>query len=242
VLSTYCAAGDRETSAIYFAKSGAFEFRVGTVGAIPEVTTGYDATFGLSAWTYSAGTTSVSITDAERGDWTPRANDWVSASIGGTTYYRRISAPVDAGASYTFTIDSAFPAGAQSALTAYEAIVPVLEWQPLTAGDPFTAALWSEMQVMLDVGDNSSGPDLRFELGAKCERTTTSEPTDAKSASEARSAVSRVALRAGLDREVGRANSCAPWLKATSLLLPWHCHGVMLKFQPYGGDGERGTR
>lgn len=250
-IAAYCAASDRDGSSLWFGRRDLWDLRKCDSGGRNDGITGYDHNWSISAWTYTAGSVLVNVSSAQRGDWIPKDDDWVSCIIGGSVYYRRIvTATAVAAGAYDLTIDSAWPAGAQVSLTAYEGVVAAMEWQPLTAGDPFTSALWRELQVAMDLRDSSSQGgahvhrDPRFKIGALCERSTGTDPDDPKETSVTRRdpARHRDTFRAGIDREAGRANECAPWVKGSNLFVRWHCRGVSVLHQADSGDAERGTR
>lgn len=189
---------------------------------------GYDVTHALSGWTYTAGTTTISISDAQRGAWTPEAGDWVSAVIGDPTYHRRVLAAVDAGASYTLTIDEAFPSGAQSGHTAYEGAPVVLEWMP---SNPTAAVgrIVRELHAHLDVSarldaEDPVGTKMRVTGGAQSDVTGLSTVTGTPSYA---SILSRP-VRIGMPRAVARNAHLYPYLSLNELHYPLRCMGIAL--------------
>lgn len=113
---------------------------------------GYDRTHTIAAWTYTAGSTTVTIAPGNYSPWRPRAGDYLRVAIGGNTYFRRV---VSQGGS-TFIISRAFPAGTIAAMYGFEVAAVDLEWTPATAGALMgLSQKWREGVVTIDTSNFS---------------------------------------------------------------------------------------
>lgn len=236
-IDAYHCAASRAGGFFYLARYGYWEVRRARLDG---ESSGYDRLYSVSAWTYVAGTPSVEITDANLGNWEPKAGDWVSCVIGGTTYYRQVTAVTDPGVTKLLTIDSAFPSGAQSTLRGYDAVLSVIEWQPFASPDKYTAALITEQQVTLDLSNvtAATADTARFTMGARNDRTSTRDTitvTETRSATEPQSIV----LRSMMGRNVARLAHCYPYFSAANISYPWILTGCALVFS---GESERVNR
>lgn len=240
VMATLCAAYDRDSASLYIAKAGAWALRYNSVGATDDGTTGYDTSHTVTTWTADGVTLTITIVNA--GDWTPVAGDWVSTYILDSIEYRRVESVSDDGTTYTITISSAFT-DADSQLTAYEGIDPVLEWQPHSSPDPFATALWSEMQVAIEAAGTSvaGAGNLLWTVGGSNEHVAAASTVSA-STSRSVPALRRTTIRAAIPRAVARGAQFAPYLAGSNLFAPWHCLGVTLVHTPDGGDAARTAR
>jgi hypothetical protein len=197
--------------------------------------TGYDRAYTGLTWT--SDDTACEISDADRGAWTPTVGDWISCSVGGTVYYRRITAATDDGTSYTLEIESAFPAGAQSSRTAYEAIRSKIQWQAKGVVPTDTARL-RRMHVVMDWTDYTGsigGTTAEIVVGASTDRVATAAT---ETLTETRSA--KIAeMDLAPDRSIARAAYWMPYVEASDIGLEWRCLGVALDID---GVGERADR
>lgn len=225
----YCAGDVREAQKFLMARGGAYwELRR---AAAPDTLTGYDRTYSISAWTYTAGSTTVTVSDAQRGDWEPKAGDWVAATIGGTVYYRRVTVATDTGTAYDLTIESAFPAGAQSSLASAEGIISKIQWQAVTAGKPSRTKLCNGMHLLLDWTSYTGtvgGSTARWLLGGITDVTTSLETKES-------TAETRVAkdfdLRVGPPRNLSRHSRIYPYAETCDIGLNWRLNGIALDLE-----------
>lgn len=230
-LSAYCMAQEPVFQALLHVRGGAFwEMRESRF--LWNGYRGHDASYTISDWTYTAGSTSISISDAQRGSWDPKAGDWVSMTVDAVVAYRRVLVATDAGASYTLTIDSAFPSGAITARNAYEGIVGKLQWQGKYAGPAKTLHMRG-MHALFDWTDYDAadvgGTGTRITVGAQTDNTpalTTSVVTG-----ETRAAKT-IDVRMAPDRALARAAHVMPYLELSEIGLPWRCLGIVLDAEP----------
>jgi hypothetical protein len=240
VMETLCAAHDRSAISLYIANAGAWRLAENSAGATDDGTTGYDTSHTITTW--AADGTTLTITIGNAGAWVPEVGDWVSTLVLDTAERRRVTDVSDDGTTYTIEISTAFT-DANSDLTAYEGVDPVLEWQPHSSPDPFATAQWSEMQVALEASGTSvaSAGDLLWTVGGSNEHVSEASTV---SATTPRSvpAKRRTTIRAAIPRAVARGAQFAPYLAGSNLFAPWHCLGVTLVHTPDGGDAARTTR
>lgn len=221
---------DKRSFAIYFAKANAFDVRyTPSAGYDTSSSYGADALISLSGWTYTAGSTTITISDAQRGRWTPAEGDWVAVTIDGTVYYRRVTAATDTGAAYDITIDSALPAGTQSDRQAYEGVLAAVEWQGHSA-DPASSMLVRETQLLMEwTGATPSFADGRFDVGGNTDVNAETLVSVARTRTEPlRSKI----LRAYQPRDIARCAHIWPRFEGSNLYLPWLCRGVGLVIEP----------
>lgn len=236
-FAAYCGAHRRSNETFLLARAGAYwEIRG---AAVADVVIGMDRSYTISAWTYTAGSTTVTVSDAQRGDWVPKAGDWVVAGIGGLPYYRRVTAAVDTGTSYDLTIDSAFPAGAQSDLAAAEGIISKLQWQAATQGKPSRTKHCNGIHVLMDwmgYSGTVGGSTARLLVGGFTDVTTT---LASETVTETRAAKS-VDLFMRPTRSLARHAHFFPYIETCDIGLDWKCAGVTLDIDPV--DSEKTTR
>lgn len=235
-LTAYCARETRVDGAMYLAKSARSDWEISVARGSGDLSTftGYDASYSVT-WTYDATAVTITLTTADRGDWTPKACDWVSAQFEAipspVTRYRRITAVALDGTDYVCTLDSVWGSNASSG-TAYEGIESVVEWQAQPAADPFETAVAREIQAAVDWSESAAtSPDPYVELGASTDIVATpvmQALTLSRTASETPSRY----LRATLGREVARAGHFYPRFESCSMMLDWRLLGVALVLEP----------
>jgi hypothetical protein len=197
---------------------------------------GCDEIHTLSGWTYTAPSTSISISTAQLGVWTPKAGDWVKCEINNNVTifneYRRVIAAVDAGVNgYILTIDAAFSAGTQSVFRGYEGIRARLQWMGISAlaGQTINARAihalfdWTDYDVAgLGV---VGGTGTRVLVGGQTDVTATITTTVASTYTrDAKTEDIRVAP----GRAIARSSHLMPYVELSELGLPWRCLGVVI--------------
>lgn len=190
---------------------------------------GYDRAFALSGWTYTAGSLLVTVSDAQAGDWIPAVGDWLQLVIAEVSYYRRITAVADVGASYELTIDVAFPAGSAMARYALEASIIILEWQA-TVGQPTMSAIVREIHAHLDISDRATSDPaspaglMQIVAGAQADHaglaTVTGTPSYA-------TVLSRP-VRVGMPRAVARSVHLYPHISLNEIGYRLRVMGIAL--------------
>lgn len=234
-IDAWCAAESEIDGNLYLARGGAFfETRKGSDF------TGYDRAYASLTWT-TVGTT-LTITDANRGDWTPEAGDWVSCVISGSTEYRRATASVDAGTSYTVTLASAFSSDSgQSSCTAYEGVTSKIHWQGKSVVPTNTARMRRIHSVMdwSAYAGSVGGSTARLLCGVSTDRSgTIAEGTNAAVVDETRSA--RIAvIDTTPSRSVSRASLYMPYLETDDIGLEWRCLGVTMEIDDVSERADR---
>ncbi len=198
---------------------------------------GYDRNYVLgagsgapSAWTETASSTAMSITNAQRNEWVPAVGDWVHWTIG-STYYRRIIAVVDAGGGdYSWTLDSAAPANIGSA-TAKGALVGspvVLEWLQSAQGNA-GAALMVNRTVAFTMDQEAqvkvSPTDFRVTLSV---RHDGSAALASVTGTPLRSTVAMRPYRMGYPRNAARMTDQGPRLSWSEIDWPWRLAGIVI--------------
>jgi hypothetical protein len=206
---------------------------------------GCDGRYTSLTWTNSSGSTSVSIADADRGLWIPEVGDWLSCVVASKTEYRRITAVVDAGASYTLTIATAFTAGSQTERKAYEGIQSKVQWQAKSL-IPTDSARVRRMHVALDwtawsgsVGTDDNNLSSRIVAGMTTDRSATAtESTNVFVVTEPR--VARLCvIDTTPSKAVARAALYMPYFETDDIGLDWRLLGVTLDVE---GVSERADR
>jgi hypothetical protein len=235
-----CAAYQKSLRRLYIARGGdRFEIRRSRNVGDTASEFGHDRVFTGLTWSYTADTTTVVITDAQRGEWDPAINDWVACTIGGVVYYRRITDAQDTGSDYTLTIESAWPAGAQSSRTAYEGITSVMQWQAFTVGTPAVSMLASKLHLMVNreaANKTLGGDSYRWLLGA-----STNLVNDAVTAEVTGTRVQRPTqhLVATVPTEAARCDHLYPYVATADLGIEWLMDGVCVEYE---GVAPRGVR
>ena len=191
---------------------------------------GYDRSYTIAAWTETASSTAMSITNAQRGEWVPTVGDWVWWVIG-STYYRRIIAVVDlGGGDYSWTLDSAAPSNIGSA-TSKGAVVgsPVLlEWLPSVSGNGgVTLPVWRGLTFSMDQEATAkvSPTDFRVTLGVRHDGAAAIASIVG---TPDRSVVQIRPYRMGWPRNGSRRADAAPRLSWSEIDWPWRLAGVAL--------------
>jgi hypothetical protein len=234
-VAAYCAVEARNSAAFYIARAtgwGVSRVRNTAVDAL-NAFKGYDASHSISAWTYDSSVPSINVTTAQRGNWTPKANDWVSATVGASTEYRRITTAVDLGASYGLTLASAFSGTPGSSFVAYEGIVSTIQWQSLTPGSPQIDGLWREVGAQIDwsrwdssIGVGGSTGRLLIGGTSNVQRTvSTTEFT------EDREALPSDIARATVPIALSRCSHLYPYVATSDIGLDWRVLGVVLTLE-----------
>ena len=246
-------ASDHRSASMYYARPDAWEIRANHAALEPIGESGYDHAHTLSGWTYTASVPSVSVTDAQRGTWEPKAGDWVSARVGGgTRQMRKVLAVADGVNEFMvaikiLTLSSPFVGTPTTARIGYEAIPAVMHWQAHSV-DSISSALYREVQLLTDLSADEVGTlttdalfdatGAQFDVGMSSDTTRTPATV---SVSEARStsAPHSTLMRAMMPREVARVTHAYPYAAGTNIQLPWVCLGVALVFEPVS---ERNSR
>lgn len=204
--------------------------------------TGSDAQITSALWTSTSGADTATITDADAATmgWEPKAGDWLSCVIGGSTYYRRIDSITDAGASKTLTLNEAWPVGAQSSRTTWEGIVSKLQWNAFTVGTPAVALQAREIHAAFDwsayTEAQPGGSTARLLLGASTNLVNTAATQEW---TLTRATLPTVDVRANVPTNVSRATHLYPYLETDDIGLDWRCDGIAIVYE---GTSEKGVR
>lgn len=227
-LSMRCATYDRVDEQLYYARGDQnWELRA---DAGPSADgRGYDRSYSISAWTATAGSTTLTLTTVQAGQWIPKAGDWVSFDIGGATYYLRVlDAVLDT--DWTLTLESAFPSGSVTKRDAYEGFPTVLEWQAQSAGVPSMGGIWRELHLHLHgVPSVVANIATRIRVGASSDVLATPALV---TAAPARPTVLSRPIRAGVARNVARASHLYPRVEINELHWAWRLSGLGLVLEP----------
>lgn len=198
---------------------------------------GYDRNYTVgagsgapSAWTQTASSTAMSITNAQRGEWVPTVGDWVFWTIGSVYWRRIIAVSDDGGGDYSWTLDAAAPADIGTA-TDKGAVVgsPVLlEWLPSVGSNGgVMLPVWRGLTFTIDGEATAkvSPTDFRVTLGVRHDggasvATVTGTPD--------RSTVQIRPYRMGWPRNGSRRPDVGPRLSWSEIDWPWRLSGVAL--------------
>ncbi|HVK87951.1 MAG TPA: hypothetical protein VM513_27715 [Kofleriaceae bacterium] len=194
-------------------------------------TVGYDGEFSISGWTYSSSDPSITVTTVQRGNWVPKACDWVAGTVSGSTEYRKITAVELDGSDYVCTLESAFSASPVDRV-AYEGIVSRIQWQALTPGTPQLDAIWREMSIQLDWSAYSGtvgGTTASLEIGGMS-NLGADEATQAWTST--RAALLSDSARVTVPRDLARCTHLYPLVETCDIGLDWAILGVTLTYEP----------
>lgn len=184
---------------------------------------GYDRAYSPSAWTATAGSVTLTLTSGQAGQWIPKRGDWISADIGGATYYLRVLA-ASFSAVWTLTLESPFPAGAVTKRDAYEGVVSLLEWQAL--GGAAVGGIFRELNLQLHgTPEDVDNLAVRIALGARSDITAAVYSANAAPARP--TALSRP-IRAMVSRQVARASHFYPSAEINELFWAWRVSGLVV--------------
>lgn len=192
---------------------------------------GFDRRYASLTWTATAGSTAMSITNAQRGEWVPRMGDWVAWKVGAVDSYRRIVAVVAAGGGdYSWTLDAAAPSDIGSATDryAYEGAPVLLEWLPSAMGTAgMSLGVWRELTFQMDglASSLASPTTARITFGVRHDGAA-AIPTVV--GTPARATVQTRPYRMGWPREASRRPIVAPRLGWSELYWDWRFAGVTL--------------
>lgn len=194
---------------------------------------GYDRTHTIAAWTYTAGSTTVTITSGSYSPWRPRAGDYLRVTIGGNPYFRRI---VSQGGS-TFIISRAFPAGTITAMAGFEVAAVDLEWTPATAGALMgLSQKWREAVVTIDTSDFSDASPsttvIEAEPGFGATTSAAAENVPRKIVELA--AFRTLPMRFAVPRMLARSSILHPRFKLS--VVGWPCRIFGVTMQREGGS------
>ncbi len=195
---------------------------------------GYDTSYAISAWTYTAATPSVLVTLAQRGTWNPAVNDWVSATVGAATEWRKVTAVATNGTDKTCTLASAFSGTPTTDFVGYEAVTSVVQWQAATPGSPAVSATWREIQVSLDWSDfvTLAGTGLESATALVGATSSNSATLATETWSKTRSALPTLEARIMSPRAHARAAHLYPYVSISDIGLEWRIAGCSLVFEP----------
>jgi len=230
-VDAYTAREQRNIRGFFIAKAPSI-WEVAPLRYVNATFTGYDGEFSLSGWTYSSATPSITVTAAQRGNWIPKACDWVSATVGGSTEYRKITAAQLSGSDYVCTLASAFSGTPTANRVGYEGIVSRIQWQALTPGTPQLDAIWREMSVQLDWSDYSGsvgGTAASLDIGGMS-NVEVDETTQAWTST--RAALLSDSARITVPRDLARCTHLYPLVETCDIGLDWRILGVTLTFEP----------
>ena len=223
---------------VYAARAGSlWEVRFAQDANVSTADVGYDRSYTSLTWTAN-GTTTVTITAANAGTWTPTAGDWLSASNGSTTVWRRILTSSLGGGTYTLTLDAALESSYSTSRTGYEGVVVRLQYHALSASQALIAR---ELQLHLDTSDYAASDastltDYRVTGGAGTEYAA---DTITAVATLTRSATRSQRLRFGMPRAVARAQHLYASVSFSEIMSRrLAVEGVTIV---YSGAGERGV-
>jgi hypothetical protein len=194
---------------------------------------GYDRTHTIAAWTYTAGSTTVTITAGNYSPWRPRAGDYLRATIGGNPQFRRV---FEQGGS-TFRISRPFTSATISAMTGFEVAAVDLEWTPATAGALMgLSQKWREGVVTIDTSD--------FSDASTSTTVIESEPGFGATTSAAEETVPRkiielanfrtLPMRFAVPRMLARSSILHPRFKMS--VVGWPCRIFGVTMQREGGS------
>lgn len=194
---------------------------------------GYDRTHTIAAWTYTAGSTTVTITSGNYSPWRPRAGDYLRVTIGGNPHFRRI---VSQGGS-TFIISRAFPAGTITAMAGFEVAAVDLEWTPATAGALMgLSQKWREAVVTIDTSDFSDASPsttvIEAEPGFGATTSAAAENVPRKIVELA--AFRTLPMRFAVPRMLARSSILHPRFKLS--VVGWPCRIFGVAMQREGGS------
>lgn len=200
---------------------------------------GYDRSYTLgagsgapSAWTETASSTAMSITNAQRSEWVPTVGDWVFWTIGTTEWRRIIAVSVLGGGDYSWTLDAAAPSNIASA-TAKGVVVgtPVLmEWLPSVAGNGgVMLPVWRGLTFSIEgAADAKASPtDFRVTFNVKHDGSDDSSLAQIVG-TPLRSSVQLRPYRFGWPRNGSRRADVGPRLAWSEIDWPWRLSGVAL--------------
>jgi hypothetical protein len=235
-MDTYCAAYDMSGADFLIAKEGGWELREMRRDWYLSQYQGCDRIFSALTWTTVG--SALTITNANRGSWTPKVGDWVSGVVDATTCWRRVTVATDNGVDgFLLTLSEAFPNDTQTSRTAYESIVSKLQWQARGAVPTDTAKI-RRMHVVMDYtayAGNVGGTSARTVIGAA---TNVTPSITTQTAAEDRSA--RLAeIDIAPPRDIARAAYWMPYLETDDIGLDWRCLGVSLDIEPVSGRADR---
>lgn len=198
---------------------------------------GYDRLYEVAsgsgaptAWTQTASSTAMSITNAQRGEWVPTVGDWVYWTIGSDYWRRIIAVSDDGGGDYSWTLDSAAPSNIGSA-TAKGCVVgsPVLlEWLPsVSASGGVTLPVWRGLTFTLEgeATAKTSPTDFRVTLGVRHDGAS---GVASVVGTPDRSTVQVRPYRMGWPRNGSRRPDVGPRLSWSEIDWPWRLAGVAL--------------
>lgn len=249
-MTVWCAAPVSSSVTLYsmmFARGGA-RWEIRGDHAIYGSFKGYDHVWELSGWTLTSSST-VEVTSVERGDWVPKAGDWLKR----TDSYEAIPSPiqrsefrkiitVQPGASYTLTLESPWtlPSGGTTLeRLAYEGIVSAVQWQAATAGSPAVNQLCREVHVALDWSAYATGigpSDASALVGAS---SSTALEVATVEWSKTRAAYPTLDARVMMPREHARSTHLYPYVELGDIGIEWRIVGCSLVFE---ATGERTAR
>ncbi len=215
-------------------------FTIAESRAAAPLSIGYDLSWSISAWTYTAPTTSdppiITIATANLGGWRPRIGDYFRATVSGSPVWRRIVDFAIDGSDHDFIISRPIT-GTITALTAYEVATVDLEWTPATAGSlQGFHQRWREGCVTLDVsgydGDGTSTTTQAHEIEPAFGATTSmvAQRAERKLVSVVNSKT--LPLRFAVIRMLSRASILWPVFKGAAIGWPMRIYGVTMQRLP----------
>lgn len=215
-------------------------FTIAESRAVAPLSVGYDLSWSISAWTYTAPTTSnppiITIATANLGGWRPRVGDYFRATVSGSPVWRRIADFAIDGSDHEFIISRPIT-GTITALTAYEVATADLEWTPATAGSlQGFHQRWREGCVTLDVsgydGDGISTTTQAHEIEPAFGATTSmvAQRAERKLVSVVNSKT--LPLRFAVIRMLSRASILWPVFKGAAIGWPMRIYGVTMQRLP----------
>lgn len=218
--------------------------------AIYDTFKGYDVDWTLSGWTLTSAIT-VEVDGAQRGDWTPKAGDWllrtdifeaVPPAPDSITEYRKIVDAELVGSKYVLTVEPAWTipgGGTTSVRKAFEGIVSAVQWQAATVGSPAVNQLCREVHIALDWSAyaNDIGPDDASMLVGASSSTALEVAT--VEWTKTRAAFPSLDARVMMPREHARSTHLYPYVELGDIGIEWRIIGCSLVFE---ATGERTAR
>lgn len=201
---------------------------------------GYDREYAIADAAWTATSTSVLVQVADIGAWLPSVGDFIGATVGPTTTYRRILAVTPHGSpitSYTLTIEAVVAGADDASFTAREGASIVMEWHPHGPAGVPVGAICRELQPQIDIREGVQTTTVttpRYVGGASSETT----PTPATLVSNKPRSLAVQPLRFGASRQVARGANIAPYFE-TSDIFPIRVNGMSVVFE---GTSERTRR
>jgi hypothetical protein len=230
-VDAYAAREQRNIRGFFIAKAPSI-WELAPLRYVNAAFTGYDGEFTPSGWTYTAATPSITVTTAQRGNWTPKACDWVSVDVNGSTEYRKITSVAIDGTDYVCTLASAFSDTPGTDRAAYEGIVSRIQWQALTPGTPQLDAIWREMSIQFDWSDYTGsvgGTTASMEIGGMS-NVEVDETTQAWTST--RAALLSDSARITVPRDLARCTHLYPLVETCDIGLDWRVLGVVMTYEP----------